>query len=122
MNSVKAANLAVRFVLELCALAALGFWGARTGSPTLAAVGLAITTPLLAATLWGLFVAPKAPFDLPVVRWVVELGVFGCAAAGLAAVGRSGLAVALLVVYAVNRALVVAWKQEGARPARAPAS
>ncbi|MGH8826606.1 MAG: YrdB family protein [Jiangellaceae bacterium] len=116
---MKAANLAVRFVLELCALTALGYWGARTGSPALAAVGLAIATPLLAATLWGLFVAPKARFDIPVVRWVVELGVFAGAAAGLAAVDRTGLAVTLLVVYAVNRTLVVVWKQEGARPSQA---
>jgi hypothetical protein len=111
MNVVKVANLALRFVLELCALAALAYWGAQTDGPSYTRIGLAITAPLLAATLWGLFVSPKAPVDIPAVRWVVELAVFGSAVVALAAAGNSGLAAALLVVYVFNRVLVSVWKQ-----------
>ncbi|RIK40548.1 MAG: hypothetical protein DCC57_19460 [Chloroflexi bacterium] len=32
MTMIRAANLAVRFLLELCALAALGYWGFVTGN------------------------------------------------------------------------------------------
>ena len=49
-------NLALRFILELCALAALCVWGWQT-------YGLiaAIVTPAAAAGLWGLFAVPDDP-------------------------------------------------------------
>ena len=31
LEVIKAANLALRFLLELCALGALGYWGFKTG-------------------------------------------------------------------------------------------
>ncbi|HKO84627.1 MAG TPA: YrdB family protein [Actinomycetota bacterium] len=52
------ANLTVAFLLELCALAALGYWGFRTASGPAAKAALGIGAPLLAAVLWGLFAAP----------------------------------------------------------------
>ncbi len=44
---VKSANLAVKFLLELAAFAALAYWGARTGHGAWAIV-LAIAAPLAA--------------------------------------------------------------------------
>ncbi len=111
VDAVKAANLALRFVLELAALAALGYWGAQAGPNAVTGVVLAVGTPLLAAVAWGLFVSPKRRVDVPVLRWVVELTVFGAAALGLVASGHRGLGAALLAVYTVNRALVSAWRQ-----------
>jgi Protein of unknown function (DUF2568) len=109
---MRAANLLLRFVLELCALGALGYWGASTGSRPLTKVLLAAVAVLAAAVGWMLFVAPNASADAgPVVRWAVELAVFGAGAAGLASAGRPRLGVALLVVYAANRALMAAWDQ-----------
>ena len=52
------ANLTVAFLLELCALAALGYWGLRTASGPATKAALGIGAPLLAAVLWGLFAAP----------------------------------------------------------------
>jgi hypothetical protein len=55
------ANLTVAFLLELCALAALGYWGLRAASGPAAKAALGIGAPLLAAVLWGLFAAPPRP-------------------------------------------------------------
>jgi hypothetical protein len=57
--------------------------------------------------LWGLFVAPKRRYDVSgPVKLGVELLVFAAAVAGLAATGAWILAIALAVVYAVNRLLI----------------
>jgi hypothetical protein len=55
------ANLALAFLLELCALGALGYWGVRTGDGLVAKVALGLGAPFCAAVLWGLFAAPRAP-------------------------------------------------------------
>ncbi len=112
VSIIKAVNLALRFLLELCALAALGSWGWHVGTGRATKLGFAVGAPLIAAIVWGLFVAPGRPVDPSVpVRVVLELAVFGAAAAGLTAAGRFPLAAALLLVYAVNRILMVAWEQ-----------
>jgi hypothetical protein len=104
---MKAANLLVRFLLELCALGALGYWGARTGHGLAGKVAISAGVVLLAATAWGLVVAPDAPFgDAALVRWGVEL-----TAVALVATDRPRLAAALVLVYAANRALTTAWDQ-----------
>ena len=105
---MQAINVTLRFVLELCALGALGYWGFTTGSGAVGKAVLGLGAPLLAAVLWGVFVAPKAtvPLQDP-AKLLVELVVFGAAAAGLYAAGQSYWAVALLIVYGVNRLLLV---------------
>lgn len=119
---MKAANLVVRFLLELCALGALAWWGAATGSTTIASVLLAVAAPLVAAVAWGVFVSPKARIKLPVVRWVVELAVFLCAAAGLVAIDHPRLALVLLAAYAVNRTLLLVLGEEVSWPAEGGAT
>ena len=109
---MKAANLLLRFLLELCALTALGWWGAHTGSRTLTKFALATGVVLTAAVAWGLVVAPNAPVDAgPLLRWAVELAVFGAATAALVAVGRPRYAVALALLYVANRVLMATWDQ-----------
>jgi hypothetical protein len=106
-SPVRWAALAVRFGLEVGALVALAYWGVRAGEGRLAQAALGLGAPLLAAVVWGLFVAPKARFTLaPVVRLGVGLGVFGAAAAALVVSGLSTLAVAYGVVALVNSAWV----------------
>lgn len=112
MSGIKAANFGLRFLLELYALAALGYWGFQTGRGTLAKVGLGIGAPLLAAVVWGTFVAPNAPVDVPAaIRLVFELLVFGAAVAALYAANQPRLALALGIVYVINRVLVTVWGQ-----------
>jgi hypothetical protein len=112
METIKLANLALRFLLELCALVALGYWGVKTGGGLISKIGLGIGAPLLAAIVWGTFVAPGAPVPTPgPLRLVIELVVFGSAAAALYSVGRPSLAWALVLVFAINRVLVYVWGQ-----------
>ena len=90
----------------------MGWWGAHTGSRTLTKIALATVVVLTAAVAWGLDVAPNAPVDAgPVLRWAVELAVFGAATAALLAVGRPRYAVALALLYVVNRVLMATWDQ-----------
>ncbi|RIK34457.1 MAG: hypothetical protein DCC55_33045 [Chloroflexi bacterium] len=112
MTGIKAANLAIRFLLELCALAALGYWGFQAGQGTLAKIALGIGAPLVAALVWGVFVSPRAavPVRLP-VRLLLELIIFGAAVAGLAVAGQRTLAWALALVVVINEILLYVWGQ-----------
>lgn len=112
MEIIKGINVAVRFLLELCALGALGYWGFQTGSTAITKAGLGIGAPLVAAVVWGMMVAPQASISTPdVVRLGLELCVFGAAVAALVVSGRSEIAWILAVVYVVNQALMVVWGQ-----------
>ena len=106
------ANLVLRFVLELCALAALFYWGIRTGDG-LTGMVLGCGAVLVAAFAWGLFASPRARVYLPLSgRLAVELAFFGSAALGLMFVGRPVLGASLLVLAVVNRALIQVWRQD----------
>ena len=56
LELIKGANLLLRFLLELCALGALGYWGFKTGSGLVAKIGLGIGAPLVVAVVWAMFV------------------------------------------------------------------
>lgn len=79
-------NLAVRFILEIIALVALGAWARAQFSGALGFV-LMILIPLLAAVAWGIFNVEgdpsrsgKAPVSVPgFVRLLVELVILGSA-------------------------------------------
>jgi len=112
MQIIKSANLALRFALELCALGALGYWGYQAGSGTFMKVGLAIGAPLLAALVWGAFVAPKATVPVPLSLWLLlQAIIFGLAAAGMLATGHRNLAAAFVLAVAVNSTLLYVWRQ-----------
>ena len=107
LTAIKMSNLAVAFLLELCALAALGYWGFQVGSGTLAKVALGVGVPLLTAVVWGLFIAPQAVVPVPyAISQVLSILVFGLAVAGLAVTGHPTWAWVLGVAIAVNLALV----------------
>lgn len=79
-------NLAVRFLLEIAGLMAIGYWGWQQGEGFLAII-LAIGVPVIAAVLWGTFAVPedpsrsgKAPVPIPgILRLVLETAYFGFA-------------------------------------------
>lgn len=102
-----AANLGIRFLLELAMLVALGWVGGEIGSSWVVSVPLAIAFPLLAAVVWGMFIAPKAPRRLAdPAKLLVELVLFSSAVVGLAVVGHPVLAAVFAVVLAVNIAVL----------------
>jgi hypothetical protein len=100
------ANLALAFLLELCALAALGYWGVSVGGGLVTKTALGLGTPLVAAILWGLFAAPRAPVSVPLVGLGVKLIVFGSAAAALYATGHRALAIVFAAIVVANGALM----------------
>jgi hypothetical protein len=105
---LRAANLAVRFLLELGALGAIAYWGAtvRAGAPVRAA--LAVVLPATAAAVWGTFISPKAPVRSGVAgRGVLGLVVFAVAAAALEARGHLRLAGAYLLLAVISSTLFV---------------
>jgi hypothetical protein len=121
MDAIKAANMGVRFLIELCMLAAFAYWGSRTGGSTALNIALAVAAPLAAAAIWGVFMAPKSARRLPEAKRIpVEIVLFGLAAAALADAGATTLAIAFAAVAAVNTTLVHIWGEDAFEPTRRP--
>ena len=99
-------NLALRFILELAGLAAMGYWGWTTHD----GVGRYVWgfgLPVLAAAVWGVFRVPGDPGDAPVavsgvVRLLLEAAYFGGAVGLLYAAGRESAALILGVVVVLH--------------------
>jgi hypothetical protein len=94
-----------RFASELGMLAALGVGGWAAGARTGAAVGvvLAGALPVLAAVVWGRWVAPRAGHRLEDPgRLGVELVLFAAAAGGLLLASHPGWALALVLLWAAT--------------------
>jgi len=109
----RAANLGLKFLLELCMLGALAYWGAQAAGSTLGDVVLAVAAPLAAAIVWGTFAAPKARRRLARgPRVTLELAIFAVAAVALAAAGAPALAAVFAALVAMNTGLLVAWGDE----------
>lgn len=105
-------NLAVRFLLEIAALVAIGYWGWSQHEGLLRFV-LAVGGPLIAAILWGTLTVPgdpsrsgKAPVPVPgLVRLVLELALFAFAAWALYDAGQPTLALILAAIVIIHYAL-----------------
>jgi hypothetical protein len=103
---VQAVALAVRFGLELCALAALGWWGFSVGDGVVSYV-LGLGAPLAAAVVWGVLAAPKGRFEgRDPQRLAGEIVVFGAAILALAGLGRWWFAAAFAVFAVVDGVVV----------------
>jgi hypothetical protein len=110
LNSI---NLAVRFLLEIAGLVAIGVWGWNQDEGALGVV-LALAIPMIAAAIWGTFAVPNdpsrsgnAPIPVPgVVRLMLELAFFASAVGSLFALSHPMLAwafgIVVLVHYAVS--------------------
>ena len=102
-------NLAVRFVLELSTLAALGVWGWQRGDGW-SAIALAVGLPVLAAVMWGTFAVAgdpsrsgSAPIAVPgIARLAMELAMFALATWALYDVGAYWLSLAMGAVVLVH--------------------
>ena len=102
-------NLAIRFLLEWSALLALGVWGWQQHEGWLRFV-LALSIPVLAALLWGIFAVPKdpsrsgkAPIAVPgMIRLALELAIFAVATWALYASGAVALSWILGIVVAIH--------------------
>jgi hypothetical protein len=109
--TLRAANLALKFLLELGAIAAFAYWGANSGDGALWVV-LAIVAPVAAIVLWGVFAAPRSEHRLaPTARIAFELSVFALAAVALLAAGSQVAAIAFAVAVVVNAVLLTYFDQ-----------
>lgn len=102
-------NLALRFLLELIGLFALGYWGWTQHSGAVRWLWM-LGLPLLAAALWGVFRVPGDPGAAPVavpgiVRLLLEAAYFGAAVWALYASGRATWAYALAAVVLIHYAI-----------------
>ncbi len=102
-------NLGFRFLLEVMAYLALGYWGWTRAEGWLRIV-LAIGIPVLAAVLWGTFAVPddpsrsgNAPVPIPgIVRLMLEFVFFGLGVWALYSTGFAGVSVAFGALVIVH--------------------
>ena len=108
---VRQLNLALKFLLELAALAAFALWGASIADGA-AAVACAVGLPLGVAMLWGLLAAPKARRRLSTrLRIPFELGVFALATLALLGAEAAIAAAGFAAIVAVNALFLTAFDQ-----------
>jgi len=93
-------------------LAAFAYWGFRTGNNLAERLVFGLGAPLVAATIWGLFMAPKSSRRLsPGWYSVVDLVLFGLSILAVYAAGLTVVALVYACIYAANRILMVVWNQ-----------
>ena len=112
LTIIKSLNLALAFLLELCLLAALGYWGFCVGSGWIARIALGVGMPAIVIALWGIFLAPTSSQRLH-DPWLLlaKIVLFGAATAALYAAGRPALAGVFATLFVVNSILAVTWGQ-----------
>lgn len=116
MALIRDLALTLRFLLELVAIVAVGWWGFALDAPATLRVAAGIAIPLAVIVLWGAVVAPRARFAVPDwLRAAAEAVVWAAAVAALVAVGAPGLAVAFAVLVVADR---LALRATAGRPSR----
>jgi len=112
MSVLKGLNLLVRFLLELCMLAAVGYWGFKTQSGWSMKILFGIGLPVLIAVLWGMFIAPKAIRPLSGASYLIlELILLASGSVAIFASGKPTLGWVYTITLIVNKVLLVLWKQ-----------
>lgn len=112
MNALKSINLAVRFLLELCMLAAVGYWGFITHPSWAAKILFGVGLPLLIAVLWGYFMAPRSSHGLSGIPFtIMDFILLGSGAVALYASGQVNLAWIYAVVLVASEVLRLVWNQ-----------
>jgi len=108
LQTIKNLNSALRFLLELAALASFCYWGVQQGDSTAAKIVLGVGAPVVMAIIWGLLVSPKARFEIPSIpKFVLGIVILALAAVALSNAGYPGLAIAFEVLIAVNAVLII---------------
>jgi hypothetical protein len=99
--------LAIYFLMELCALVAFGYWGFHVEGEWIVRTVLGLGTPLVAAIIWGSFLAPKAPFPVSTrLRVFLKLIFFSSAAFLLNFSGESHLSLFFMIVVLIEILIV----------------
>ncbi|MDR3574160.1 MAG: YrdB family protein [Anaerolineaceae bacterium] len=118
MFILKEVNLALSFLLELCLLAAYGFWGFKLGGGLLPVqILLGVGMPILLGVIWGIFLAPTSSQRLAGIALLsLKIILFGIAVLALYIFGKAGLAFSFAVLFVINMILAYVWGQERLSP------
>ena len=130
--NIATANLAFRFVLELCAFVSIGYWAYHQAEGLLGGT-LALVIPLILALIWGAFGVPEDPsragrpaVHIPgVLRLILEMLFFGFALFCLFSMSLPLYAWLLLAALVVNYALAyrrLLWLVKQVPPRKSPRS
>ncbi len=112
MEILKTLNLGVRFLLELCMLVAVAYWGFNAESGWALKIIFGIGLPILLIVIWSLLLAPKAAYRLGgVPLTLLSLILLGSGAVALFVAGRAGLGWVYAIILVVNQVLLIVWKQ-----------
>ena len=105
-------NLAIRFLLELSALASFGIWGWQYGlkEDRWLAWMLVLALPIVAAAIWGIFNVPgdpsrsgNAPIVVPgFIRLAIELIFFALAVWALQSYGNLRLSWTMAIIVIIH--------------------
>jgi hypothetical protein len=99
LSGVSGVVLTIRFLTELALLAGLAVAGAHLGGGLVLNIVYAVLLPVVAATVWGMFIGPRARRRLPEpARFVVEFVLFAVTGVVLGLVGWLVAGVVLAVV------------------------
>jgi hypothetical protein len=103
---MRQANLALRFLLELAGIVAVGIWGYELASGPLRWV-LALGAPAVMIMLWARLIAPRAKIGIDQrVRIVIGSAVLLLAAGLFATTGAMTAAVAFAALIVLNTVLL----------------
>jgi hypothetical protein len=111
LSGVAGVVLTVRFLTELALLGGLALAGTQLGRGVVLAIVDAVLLPVVAAAIWGLFIAPRAGRRLPEpARFLVEFALFAATGVVLVLVGWviSGIVLAVVGIGVAALTRVVA--------------
>jgi hypothetical protein len=108
LRPAQALLLALRVSLETGIVAALAYWGAKTGSTPVARVALGVGAPLVGFGLWGAVDFRQAGRLAEPLRLLQELVISALAAAALYGAGSHALGLALALLSVGYHALLYA--------------
>lgn len=112
LTALKNVNLLIVFLLELCVLVVLGYWGFETGQGIIFKVVLGIGAPVVAIVIWAIFGAPASKRRLQGIwYWLLKVVFFGSAIVALFIANQPALGAAFAVIFVLNSVLVYVWKQ-----------
>ncbi|GAB4020457.1 hypothetical protein GCM10028808_61670 [Spirosoma migulaei] len=112
MQLLKGLNQIVYFLIELSMLVAFGYVGFHSSQHPYGKYVLAIGLPIAAATLWGIFAAPRSAYRLEFpYRTLFALTLFGLAFLLLYRTGYPRLAITLAVVALTSELIALSLKQ-----------
>jgi hypothetical protein len=110
MDALKSLHLGLRFLLEVGALIAVGYWGWKSAEGT-ARWALAIGAVIAVIVVWTLFVSPNPTIELSMpIRLIIEFAVWVAAALALYATGNRALGIAFFLIAVLSSIANYLWR------------